>query len=292
MGDVKTEDTTGFGAVAKAGASVINNFMDKISDAIGYLDVFAIDKGVKEGHKSIIEEISKRTDINPVERGAIISNYKNIIKQYKNKKNIVEKAIFLLDKETYSSDVDDSWIDFFFDHAKYSSDEEMQNIWAQILAGEFNNPNSIPKSVIHTISIIDKDAAYTFSLVMDFSLMINDFKNEIMTIMPYNNNADYFSSIGLNYSKLIELERYGLITFVENKIVEIKEIELKYCNKIIKIKNKVQKDEMDFGNILLTHDGEKLAKVIYNPEYDEDKLSVILKTWDNPKYIIEVTDIE
>ena len=45
---------------------------------------------------------------------------------------------------------------FYFEKAKLVSDESMRGIWASILAEEINAPNSISRSLIHTLSIIDK----------------------------------------------------------------------------------------------------------------------------------------
>lgn len=73
------------GNINEPAAGVVNNFVDKISGALGGM---VIPKNIKpaiiEANKSIIEGISNRQDINPIERAAIVSNYKKIIKEYKN----------------------------------------------------------------------------------------------------------------------------------------------------------------------------------------------------------------
>ena len=73
------------GNIGKPTAEIVNNFVNKISNALGWIVTPKnVNSSIIEANKSIIEEISKRKDINPIERGAIVSNYKKIIKQYKN----------------------------------------------------------------------------------------------------------------------------------------------------------------------------------------------------------------
>lgn len=81
------------GNIGEPAAGVINNFVNKISSALGWM---VTPKNIKpaiiDANKSIIEEISKREDINPIERAAIVSNYKKIVKEYKNQVDVMRIA--------------------------------------------------------------------------------------------------------------------------------------------------------------------------------------------------------
>lgn len=283
-------DITGAGESVTAVAGVANNFLDKVGNAIGYFDIAMINKSVKAAHKSIIEEITERKDINLIERAAIISNYKTIIKQHKNKVNITEKAIKLLDVNINPKLVDNDWIDYFYDKSKYSSNEEMQNIWAQILAGNFNKPNSVARSVIHTVSIIDEKCAKTFSQLLNF--IVEDIDNkELVVLIPYDSNDQYFTDIGLNYTKLFELEKFGLIKIITDKVWDESSKNFKYFNKHISVSGKSEEMGIYVGNVLLTNDGVNLANIIYNASYDEKMLNIMLSVWTSSEYLIKISDI-
>ena len=71
--------------------------LDKVEKATGW--IFSTTTAKKEGYKNIIEEICKRDDINPIDRTVIISNSRKIKRKHKNKTQIVDKAISLLEKE-------------------------------------------------------------------------------------------------------------------------------------------------------------------------------------------------
>ena len=62
-----------------------------------------------------MEEISNRQDINPVERAAIVSNYRKIVKEYKNQVDIMRIAVEHLEPNYIPENVNNDWITFFFD---------------------------------------------------------------------------------------------------------------------------------------------------------------------------------
>lgn len=102
------------GNISEPAAGVVNNFIDKISSALGWM---VTPKNIKpaiiEANKSIIEEISNRQDINPIERAVIVNNCKKIVKEYKNQINIMQIAIEHLNPNAKSKEVKDDWITFF-----------------------------------------------------------------------------------------------------------------------------------------------------------------------------------
>ena len=55
--------------------------LNKIEKATGW--IFSTVTAKKDGYKNLIEEISKRDDINPIDRAIIISNFGKIKKEYK-----------------------------------------------------------------------------------------------------------------------------------------------------------------------------------------------------------------
>ena len=121
-----------------------------------------IDAAIEEGHEKIIDEVTSSTKLSNNEKFSFLVTYKNQIKEYKNCKNIAEIAANNILPEKQIEEVDSDWFAFFFDKAKLVSNESMQSIWGSILAEEINSPNSISRSFIHTLSIIDKKQADSF----------------------------------------------------------------------------------------------------------------------------------
>src|SRR5262245_8342390 len=61
-------------------------------------------------------------------------------KQQENIENITREALNDLNDDAHPEKMDDDWIANFFDRAKLVSDEEMQSLWARLLAEEANTP--------------------------------------------------------------------------------------------------------------------------------------------------------
>ena len=105
------------------------------------------------------------------------------------------------DKEVQDHEIDHDWTARFFSDVQDVSSEQMQTIWAKILAGEVE---ALGKTSLHTLAILknmtQKDAKL-FSNVGQF--VIGDF--------IYNHN--WPGKIGgfPDYNILIQLENYGLV---------------------------------------------------------------------------------
>ena len=191
---------------------------------------------------------------------------------------MLEKTISMVEEDIDVSEVDDDWISFFFDKVKNISSEEMQFFWSKVLSEEFNRPNSIPKSLIHTLSCIDLKVAKTFDDLCQFAV-----KN-----ITEDEDVIFFKQIfspketGINFSLLKELERYGLIAlnsgyadFVYRELSGCMVFEVNgysftvYGNDV---------NEIPLGDILLTLDGKALCKCIEkkNNELLEEMILKIL----------------
>lgn len=83
-----------------------------------------------------------------------------------NIENIVKKAIeFCRENESNpNAEVDSDWVADFFETAKDTSNENMQYIWAKILANEVDKPGSFSRRAIHTVKLISHEEASIFNL--------------------------------------------------------------------------------------------------------------------------------
>ena len=72
-------------------------------------------------------------------------------KRMANMQSIVGQAIEQMPEQVPDTPVDHDWTARFFDNAKDVSDEEMQKLWAKLLAGEVERPGSVS---LRTLSIL------------------------------------------------------------------------------------------------------------------------------------------
>lgn len=293
------EDITGLGQIATAAASIANTFIDKISHAVGVIYNDSNYKIKKDSLKQVSELILQRTDLDEFTKLAMISNLEQDLKHYTNQRNIIQKAILNVDEDVEANNVDDDWLLYFFDKAKNVSSEEMQNVWAKMLSEEFNKPQSIPKSLLHTISIIDARSAMSFNKICQFNVEVNGNKNLLLdnSIME-----TYLKEIDVGFNDLSELEKYGLIasTSFEFTIklanaffsLDNGNVYKISCKKLETQSNKIKRigiytDRIKVGKYIFTNDGKSLfnainvrqsqymdiiIKNIYTEEYDIEKI--------------------
>ena len=66
------------------------------------------------------------------------------------------------DKQNFRN-IDKDWIADYLDKCKNYSDEEMQSLWAKILAGEADKPGSFSKRTVDIVNALSKEDALLFS---------------------------------------------------------------------------------------------------------------------------------
>lgn len=125
-----------------------------------------------------------------------------------NIENITAKAVPKLEPDAKPENIEKDWLTNFFDRSRLTSDEEMQSLWANILAGEANAPRSFAKRTVELVGTLDKRDAELFTNFCTFCWMVDDLMPMVFdyTDKVYNNKMTNF--IGLSH-----LDSIGLIRF-------------------------------------------------------------------------------
>ncbi|MDX9744185.1 MAG: DUF2806 domain-containing protein [Arcobacteraceae bacterium] len=190
-----------------------------------------------------------------------------------NLEEIIEKSIPHLDENVSDEEVDQDWRMRFFQKAQDVSNEEMQEIWAKILANEVSKPGKVSLRTLEIVSNISKSEAELFQIAC--SLTSN---NE--TIFKFKNQVA-FENYGLTYSQIILLRDAGLIYDNDNlvsimkKIPQINSFIWQVGDKIfqvIDIKHPT-KEELRFEQLKLTVAGKELCALLNfekNTQYIKD----------------------
>ena len=122
---------------------------------------------------------------------------------------ITGKTIPMLNPAAEPDKLDDDWLVNFFDKSRLVSDDDMQNLWAKILAGEANKPGSYSKRVVAAVSTLSKSEAGSFNILCSFGWMIGG----QLTPLIYDVTSDVYNNHGLGFDSLAELDTIGLISF-------------------------------------------------------------------------------
>lgn len=254
------------GEAFTATGSFLEKLLDKISNAIGW---GVIPKNTKkyrlEAEEYLIEQIMNDDKIPTLAKAAYISNARKVIRQYVNQCNICTEAIKCLSTETNIDNInelEDDWLEFFFDKAKKVGKEDMQIIWAKLLAKEVESPNSVSKQLLHILAIIDSREAESFVKLANFIINIGD---KVYAIVSQEHFKDVYEPCGLKQSDIMQLVDIGLVQYDNwgyTVILDDGE-EITYFDKNIDVGNI---NKLHVGNVALSKAGEELVSIITDKE--------------------------
>lgn len=305
-------------------AKPVKVFIEKILNAIGtgYEPTRIIKKAEAKAKANIIkvkadekvEIIKAKTQIKISEiqeRGLRRFIYTEGIKQ-KNIEEIIKKSFPLLDEEKMKpGGMDNDWIVHFFDKCGIVSNEQMQILWAKILAGEANKPGSYSKRTINRVSELSQSDAHLFTNLCKFCLTI---RGKIIPLVlcppplsPALMNWIYVKQ-GLDLNQLLHLKFLGLIQFDNtishllkpsgeilgigsvqdlkggNKTGPFEKIKILYHNKEINLEIPIG-GSIDVGNVLFTDVGEELVSICGVDPISEF-VDYVKKWWEQTGYHI------
>jgi len=178
-----------------------------------------------------------------------------------NIEDITQKALPNIANDAKPENMENDWITNFFDKGRLVSDQEMQEIWSKILAGEANKPGCCSKRTVNLLSSMDKREAELFKKLCTFVW-------DIFGLIPliYDCQASIYNDAGINFNTLQHLELAGLIKFGnigEFKIQKLKqEVIAAYYRQPYRIKFLLPEDnDFAIGSVILTEPGKQLALV-------------------------------
>ena len=134
--------------------------------------------------------------------------YEELTKQ-SNMESIMGKAIPSVNDKAKPENVEDDWIANFFDKCRLTSDEQMQALWANILAGEANSPGKFSKKTVNIVANLDKSDAEAFTRLCGFGFSIS----HSFEILIYDIEDKIYTGHGITFDTISNLESVGLIQF-------------------------------------------------------------------------------
>lgn len=257
MGD--TNSLVNLGDLAKPA----NTLIEKISDAIGGIfkpyQIKRIAQAEAEADK--IRAVAQ-IEITDLQRRAMARFFAEEAKKQNNIEAITSKALPEVTEQARPDQVEDDWITHFFDKCRLISDEEMQSLWARVLAGQANSPGRYSKRTVEILSNLEKTDAMLFSKLCSFGFYI------IGDIFPliYDTNHSIYTDHGINFMAISHLESLGLIHFNDLSGYVRRELGQKgfvhyFGNKAWIEFQKPENNELQLGHVLLTQAGQQLAPI-------------------------------
>ena len=234
----------------------------KISNAAGvFFAPYQIKRIAKVKAEVARIEAQSEIEITDLHRLAARRWIEEEAQRQKNMEEITSKALPQLEENAKPDSIEADWIVNFFDKSRIVSDNEMQELWSRVLAGEANAPGSYSKRTVNFLSDLDKNEADLFTRLCGFVWQTG-------TIVPlvFDSEAKIYDRNGIDFGALIHLESIGLIQFnhvTGFKILELpKSIVLHYYSRMLHLNLPKDADnELAIGSVLLTRIGQELAPI-------------------------------
>ncbi|MFW8602452.1 DUF2806 domain-containing protein [Desulfobacterota bacterium M19] len=262
MSDDKSISLVNLGKLSKPADTLIQ----KVSAAVG--GIFApwqIKRIAKAEAEANLIKVKSEIEVTDLHRRAMHRFVEEEAKRQENMESITEKALPLLEENSDPDKMEDDWVTNFYDKSRIVSDDEMQNIWASILAGESNSPGTYSKRTVNFLGDLDKRDAELFVNICSFGWFVGSF-----TPLIFDVKAPIYNDKGINFGTLSHLDSIGLVQF--NNISGFlrtnlpKSFSVSYCGEPLQLTmEKEQDNQLSIGKVLLTQVGQELATVCNAP---------------------------
>lgn len=131
------------------------------------------------------------------------------VRRQKNIESIINQSVKNLPETVSSEPVDPDWISRFFDECKDVSNEDLQKLWARLLANEVAMPKSCSRKTLTILKDLSSNDANLFNKLCSLVWLKND-----SYFIPYDLSYIVNSQLmkyGLSYAECLHFESIGLI---------------------------------------------------------------------------------
>jgi len=177
------------------------------------------EKAVISGTAEAVKELAK-SDVHTAIRIYESIKIKREQRDFFNLSKVLYKFATFIKTKPKEKIKDDN--DFFWntiEHAKSVSNEEMQELIAKIIAGEYNTPGIYSMNTLQVIKMLGKSDLELFEIMC--SLLINGYQAPQDLFSLPENAKDFLDELGIDFGSLQLLQSLGL--FLPNDMTESRE---------------------------------------------------------------------
>ena len=247
--------------------------------------VYGLGEGILRPYQiSRVAEAETKADIKDVELRLMAAERLLQMETFRhaNMKHIVLKSLELIDDDTARpQDIDDDWIANLRDKSSIVSNEQMQELWARILAEEATVPGSFSRKTINIMADVDKRGAELFRAICGFAWVIESKP----TLALYHSLPDAYSNNGIGLGEISSLVELGLINpipssgFAPERHFDEDEIEFTYLERQVTLRFSADRSRFIYiGPWEFTPAGLELYSIC-DPEPVDDFFGYLCDEW-------------
>jgi len=247
-----------------------NTLVEKISDAIGGIARPWQIKRVAEAEAQATKiQAVAQIEITAQERRAMRRMLMEEAKKQNNIEGIIAKALPDVGEQAKPEQVEDDWITNFFDKCRLISDEDMQKLWAKVLAGEANSSGKFSKRTVDLLASLDKSDALLLMKLCSLAVRVLEREGELFPLI-YSLSNPIYAELGINFATLAHLQSINLIHFDINsdrgyqldvRFSDNKGVLYYFDQKLFLEFPPSAKSLLHAGKVFLTKSGQELASI-------------------------------
>jgi hypothetical protein len=261
--------------------------IEKVSEAVGGIckpwQIVRVAKAEAEAERMHAES---QIQISDLQRRAM---HRFLVEEGKKQANIEEitaKALPHLSEESKPQEIETDWITSFFDKSRIISDEQMQELWARVLAGEANVPGSFSRRTVNLLSDLEKRDAELFRTLCGLAWMIGD-----LTPLVFDLDGEIYEKLGLSFEAFSHLESLGLIQLGTvggfNRARLAKQFVVFYYGTPVRLTFSGEKNNtLEVGRTLFTKAGREIAVICGSTPVD-GYFDFVCSRWEKQQLVVE-----
>lgn len=266
----------GFGRAAEKLADTIRHVVDV---AVGPDRIRAKAQAHADSAVILAEGDAK---VREIETRAVERLRKREARRQHNIESITLKAFEALPapEQISSEHVSEDWTSRFFEECQDISDEQMQQIWAKIMAGEVTRPGSFAPRTLSIVRNVTKNDANLFAVLCEFVWYIPK-----VGFVPYilDSEMPAIEAKGIHFATLVHLTSIGLVEFAPTAgygiKTPLKEFAPAYFGKIHHLNSDGGVERrFELGTTIFTSAGAELVR-LSEAKGDDAYVRSILETW-------------
>jgi hypothetical protein len=246
------------GEVSKAGVALL----DKVSDALGWILKPVQIKRVAEAEvDALVIRTKGEIAVTELQRRAFTRLLAEETRAQTNMEDIAFQAMPALEDTAQFEHMDDDWITNFFDKCRMISDEQMQQVWSKVLAGEANHPGSFSKRTVTLLGAMDKKDASLFTALCSFNWTLQG----ELTPFIYDPQHSIYKTHDISADTLWHLSHIGVIVYSGSVLIQRTNcprlMEMNYHGARFRLELPNDGAALPIGRVALTQAGRELAQL-------------------------------
>jgi hypothetical protein len=186
-------------------------FTERICDAAGGLArPWQIKRVARAEAQASIIKATTDIEINELQKRALVRFANEQADQQVIMETIVAQAAPLITETAKPNEVSNEWITSFFARCRHVSDEEMQALWAKVLAGEANSPGRYSKRLLVVLESLEKKEAEIFATLCRY---VWKFDQRMIVPIVTDHSKSIYTENGITFGALRHFDGIGLVHF-------------------------------------------------------------------------------